>query len=241
MFDKSHIEIVVSSKEKYGDVELVEYTATYNHGGSKNKCFVIVVTNTYIQIKGIKYENEINCLLSGNSILDKIETFAKKIGVKSISLSDGSEIYIDDTNSYSLSRYYILLHGMSWYNSRGYVSSNTENEKKKNKIVNATPMNQINKLLQSSVYQSVVDGLSIYEIDSSEPIGKIMYKLDELRKSGEYGYELMKVIKMFVDLITKSGVLHYNMALRKEIDVYGSGRKKKTRRKRKTVISAGRI
>ncbi len=236
IFDRSQIEIKITSTQKYGDLELVEYTATYSGPPYKNKCFTIVVAPKYISIVGIKYENETNCLLSGNSILEKIETFARNIGVSFISLNDGSQIYIDEFKSYSLATYYILLHGVSWYNAKGYVSKKIEEEKIYNKKIIETPMNEDKKIVSNKLYSSVVDVLHGYGIQESETLGGIMQKLDGLRKEGTYGYELMMTIKMFVDLVKSSGILQYDISLRKEIKTLGGKRSRnKTRKTKKSA------
>jgi len=241
IFDRSQIEIKITSKTKYGDLEFVGYTATHKSAPYKNKCFEIVVSPKYIQIKGIKYDNETNCLLSGNFILEKIETFARNSGIPSIALSDYSKIYIDEMNSYSLWVYYILLHGVSWYNAHGYVSMGTENEKKKNKIIIETPMNNIKKLVSNEYYQDLINALNGYDIQESETLNEIMQKLDGLRKEGTYKPELMMTIKMFVDLVKSSGVLTYNISLRKDIKTLGGKPSKRSRNKtRKTKKSAKR-
>ena len=236
IFDRSQIEIKITSKQKYGDLELVEYTATYSGPPYKNKCFTIVVAPKYISIVGIKYENETNCLLSGNSILEKIETFARNIGVSFISLNDGSQIYIDEFRSYSLSVYYILLHGVSWYNAKGYISKKTEDEKTNNKKIIETSMNVVPQIVSNKLYSSVVNALKVYGIQESETLGGIMQKLDGLRKEEIYGYELMKTIKMYVDLVKSSGILQYDISLRKDIKTLGGKRSRnKTRKTKKSA------
>ena len=235
VFDRSQLNIKITSKQKYGDIEIVEYTATHNSAPYRNKCFTLVVAPKYIQITGIKYENETNCLLSGNSILEKIETFARNIGIPSISLDDDSQIYIDDKQAYSLTFYYILLHGVSWYNSKGYISYKTDKEKEYNKKIIETPMNEVQKMVSNKTYNSVVEALGVYGIAESETLGGIMLKLDGLRKEGTYGYELMKTIKMYVDLVETSGVLKYDLSLRKEIKTLGGKRSRNKTRKSKKM------
>jgi hypothetical protein len=60
--------------------------------------------------------------VSGSIMLDKIELFARKFGIKTISLNDASNIIIEECNvKISLQVLYLLTAGMSWYNSKGYV------------------------------------------------------------------------------------------------------------------------
>jgi hypothetical protein len=65
--------------------------------------------------------------VSGSIILEKIESFARTIGVKTISLNDASNIIIEECNvKISLQSLYLLTAGLSWYNSKGYVDTNPE-------------------------------------------------------------------------------------------------------------------
>ena len=60
--------------------------------------------------------------VSGSIMLDKIELFARTIGVKTISLNDASNIIIGECRiKISLQTLYLLTEGMSLYNSKGYV------------------------------------------------------------------------------------------------------------------------
>ena len=60
--------------------------------------------------------------VSGSIMLDKIELFARTIGIKTITLNDASNIIIEECKiKISLQVLYLLTAGMSWYNSKGYV------------------------------------------------------------------------------------------------------------------------
>lgn len=65
--------------------------------------------------------------VSGSTILEKIESFARTIGVKTISLNDASNIIIEECDvKISLQTLYLLTAGLSWYNSKGYVDTTPE-------------------------------------------------------------------------------------------------------------------
>ena len=217
LFDKKKVLIKLTGKDIYNNILYKTYTAYFIDAEIKNKCFEILIAPTYIQIKGIKYVNETNCLLSGNHILEKLETFAKNIGIFSISLSDGSYIYIDDSQYYNLSVYYILLYGISWYNSRGYVSDKFKKEINHNKNIINMSLNSIKKINKNKDYEILITELKSYDIYDTYSLNNIAIELDKLRKSGIYGYELMKTIKHFVDIIKQNNILEYNMSLRKEL------------------------
>ena len=88
-------------------------------------------TNTMFITAIQKYKS-----VSGSIILDKVEQFARMVGVKLISLNDASCIYIsgcDDVDitlgidiEISLQTLYLLTAGMSWYNSKGYIDETLE-------------------------------------------------------------------------------------------------------------------
>lgn len=54
----------------------------------------------------------------GKQIVENILEFARDLGIQKISLQDKSTITIDRCN-FLLPYYYILLNGISWYNSFG--------------------------------------------------------------------------------------------------------------------------
>jgi hypothetical protein len=217
LFDKKKVLIKQTGKEKYNNILYITYSAYFIDAETKNKCFEILIAPTYIQIKGIKYVNETNCVLSGNHILEKLEIFSKNIGIFSISLSDGSYIYIDDTQFYNLSTYYILLHGISWYNSRGYISDKFKKEIIHNKKIINRPLNSIKKINKNKDYEKLIIELKSYNIHDTDTLNNIAIQLDNLRKRGIHDFELMKTIKDFVDIVKQNNILEYNMSLRKEL------------------------
>ena len=63
--------------------------------------------------------------VSGPFILDKVETLAKRIGVKEISLADASQVSVNvcgHKKEISLAVLYLLTKSMTWYNSKGYTA-----------------------------------------------------------------------------------------------------------------------
>ena len=78
------------------------------------------------------------CSDSGTILLSKIKDVAQKLGLKYVSLVNGSEI-VGYKHSFSLSYLQILTTGQSWYNKYGYVSSNYKKELANNKKIIAEP------------------------------------------------------------------------------------------------------
>ena len=71
---------------------------------------------------------------TGTHILTQIKLIAKELKKKTVKLYDDSAIYIQDCY-YSLSHYYILLKGVSWYNLHGFISQNHEDNVIYNKTI----------------------------------------------------------------------------------------------------------
>jgi len=71
--------------------------------------------------------------LSGNSIIDISKKFGKKINASELILTDGSDLTsICKGYHFSMKYLYILSTGVSWYNSKGFVSRSFEEEREHN-------------------------------------------------------------------------------------------------------------
>ena len=78
------------------------------------------ISDEGIGIKSLNKQGNV----SGTFILAKIEELARAIGAKSISLNDNSTLELPCGKfgvNISLAILYLLTHGISWYNSKGYV------------------------------------------------------------------------------------------------------------------------
>ncbi len=89
----------------------------------KRECFLLLLepdNNTAI-LQGIKAGED--CSLDGGAttknMLKAAFILAKERGAKSISLSDTSKKYIDDTHFFYLSEMYFVTYGMTWYEAAG--------------------------------------------------------------------------------------------------------------------------
>ena len=68
-------------------------------------------------------------LLSGNSLLDISKIFGEKINASSMWLMDASGLLsVCSGYDFSMTYLYILSNGISWYNSKGFVSPYFEQE-----------------------------------------------------------------------------------------------------------------
>ena len=92
------------------------------------------VKNSNIKVNMIS-----KCYSSGTLFLSKLEKLARVLNLNYINLEDKSNLIFDCKRKIKidLSLLYILSTGQSWYNSKGYLSSNYENEIDNNsKIIN---------------------------------------------------------------------------------------------------------
>ena len=152
----------------------------------ENTFYVKSIENKYCCTIFINDANEIEiglhkCSISGGEILEKIEKFAKSVGINKLTLGDISELDLGCIKL-DLAIFYILHSNYSWYNSKGYVSPIFKFEQKSNKKLLKIP---IDDFLEQCFYQ-------IIDKEHQELIGKIRevlanYKKNELLiRIGEY-------------------------------------------------------
>ena len=95
-----------------------------------NHCLTISVNKDFIYLAQL-----LKCgMNNGNSLLDKLDEFARLINLHKIQLMDDSNIFICGIKI-KLSYLYILTNGESWYNAHGYYSSDDESETDNNKTI----------------------------------------------------------------------------------------------------------
>jgi hypothetical protein len=109
-------------------------------------------------------------LLSGNSIIDISKKFGKKINASELSLTDGSGLTsICKGYNFSMIYLYILSTGVSWYNSKGFVSRSFQEEREHN-----------NKLLSLNIID-FLDAQCMYKIKNM--------KIKKTQTMDEFGEE----------------------------------------------------
>lgn len=94
-----------------------------------NKLKFKIYENKYIMLYFLMKCNK----YQGNDVLEAIEKLGIYFNVEYVNLIDESNIIFDECKV-SLSMVYILQNGYSWYNSKGYLSDNYEEEIINNKI-----------------------------------------------------------------------------------------------------------
>ena len=110
----------------------------------ENTFYVKSIENKYCCTIFINDANEIEiglhkCSISGGEILEKIEKFAKSVGINKLTLGDISELDLGCIKL-DLAIFYILHSNYSWYNSKGYVSPIFKFEQKSNKKLLKEPI-----------------------------------------------------------------------------------------------------
>ena len=89
--------------------------------------------------------------IKGKKILSKIISIAKKIAPVKITLLDTSKIFFENNDCFfDLAYFYILLKGISWYNSHGFISEQYETEIKENKKLCSMKLNAFFELCKES-------------------------------------------------------------------------------------------
>jgi len=131
------------SEKKY---TLLKNDNTYNIiiNDGKNNCVDMTI---YIDTNDIHINHIDRCkLYRGKQSVENILEFAKDLGITKVTLLDKSTIVIDRCN-FLLPYYYILLHGISWYNSFGFKSINHEEEQIINSDIPMMTLNEFQNIL----------------------------------------------------------------------------------------------
>ena len=159
------------------------------------ECFRIRIQEDYFEIVCMKYPNQNKCTMRGSHILIKLHEIAHKLGVEYIILSDSSEIHAGHKEPICFYRYYILLHGISWYNKFGYFSDNYLNEYEHNYKLIHTPVNVYNQFREYQLF---------YKYFKEEDLNKMtvnqaMIALNMLwRSKGVFDNDLYELIQYIV-------------------------------------------
>ena len=187
------------------------------------------VKNSNIKVNMIS-----KCYSSGTLFLSKLENLAQLLNIKYIHLEDKSNLVFDCNKKIKidLSLLYILSTGKSWYNSKGYFSSNYENEFDNNsKIINKT----MEELLHSVNYPAFSEDSKNKTV--SEYFSEVKSSLVD-----EPNCKLIVWLEVLCKKMKKNRMILYNVNLSKRFTLESEGgmkRKKYTtkfcKKNRKTV------
>jgi hypothetical protein len=156
--------------------------------------------------------------VSGSIILDKVELFARTVGVKTISLNDNSRIYIrecDDVDTVfgyknnmeiSLQTLYLLTAGMSWYNSKGYVDETMDSAEGDHQGIRTDDINVRVGAFMQKVIVSLIENQNFVYYKANR--NTFEDTVDTLGNSTNYIYQLLSRInavvpELHIDLLVK--------------------------------------
>lgn len=174
------------------------------------ECFRLLVKEDCLEIICMKYPKQTKCNLSGSYILIKLYEIARKLDKEHIVLSDSSEIHAGHKEPICFYRYYILLHGISWYNKFGYFSDNYRDEFAHNYKLIHSPVNVYGKFREYQLFYKYFPG---EELDKMS-VNQAFIALDMLwRSKGDFDNDLYELIQFIV----LEPPIKYNHRLRLEV------------------------
>jgi hypothetical protein len=169
----------------------VAFSFFYKDQKYQNECFDIYVSRKEIDtlyVDGIKYINQIKCLMSGPQILKGLYRAAKEMGLNYIKLSDAS-VFNFETCYIDLHDHHILLHGNSWYNKFGYYSKNYKKE-----------------LIDNRIFETRV--LEFYREDNIEICDDMIIFMEKYGKKITYQNTIRKIVKDYDSLLKDKSIKH---------------------------------
>ena len=129
--------------------------------------------------ENIHLNSLITCGMTGTEILNKIIEIADRLK-KNIELTDTSYKKFETIKcSYSLSHFYILLHGESWYNKFGFKSKTHHADKLHNEKIRNLPLH---KFIQMATDTYIKKELIELEYDADVMISNPHLYIDELEQ-----------------------------------------------------------
>jgi hypothetical protein len=215
---------------------------------NKNTFYVKSIENEYCCTIFINDANEIEiglhkCSISGGEILEKIENFAKSVGINKLTLGDTSELTIGCIKL-DLAIFYILHSNRSWYNSKGYVSIGFEREKSDNAkllemeikafLTHCFKMTDEDHKRTDNI-DKLLDGIQHFSKDI--PITTIKFfniAKESMRKEkicDPINTDKYEWLEYAVDIVSRSGKITYDNNLSKLLSITGGKKKNKKTKK----------
>jgi hypothetical protein len=233
------------SEKKY---QLIKNDNTYNIiiGDGTNNCIDITI---YIDTNDIYINHIDKCkFYRGKQSMENILEFAKELNISKISLQDKSTITIDGCN-FILPYYYILLNGVSWYNSFGFKSINYDEEQSINFNIPMMNLNEFKNILIENYNDKVKKQIFVDKFEETINLiclnqkQEISEKLQNIIDISSNIKELIQNLVQNIDdeiclflqciiFVSKMYVIKYNPNLQYINDYVGYGKKRKTKRKK---------
>lgn len=200
----------------------------------ENTFYVKSIENKYCCTIFINDANEIEiglhkCSISGGEILEKIEKFAKSVGINKLTLGDISELDLGCIKL-DLAIFYILHSNRSWYNSKGYFSHYFKVEQRLNKKLLKIPIDNFleqcfNKMtnedhINTDDIDKLINGIQ-YFWNSDKKIKTIKFfniAKESMRKENichPSNIDKYKWLEYAIDIVSRSGAITYDNNLSK--------------------------
>ena len=220
-----------------------DYDITIGKQSSQGVDIIIESKNPTLKLCGnLNYNTKNNmlkinmiskCSSSGTVFLEKLDQLAKIMKIDSIELEDKSNLIFSCGGKkvkLELPLLYILSTGQSWYNSKGYISSNYEDEVDKNsKLLDIT----IDKLITSIGYTNKID-LSLYGLDQTMKVSHVFTVIKKYLLNNNDCVLISWLMDLFKILKTKK-LLSYNAKIHlTKTFIHTGGVKSKKYKKHKT-------
>jgi hypothetical protein len=194
----------------------------------RKECLQLIIRPPVIYVHQIH-----KCGIKGDEILQKIDELAKQMpNIKSLSLLDGSEISKCGIDL-DLATIKILTKGESWYNSKGYVSTNYDDEKKQHaEIMNLEFAAFIDKFKNSASIKERCAEL-FPELDMKTNVKTYFNSVLDIinREDCVKSTEKIQLLKTITDMLQRKEV--YDRTLEKKVNKTKGGKTKGRRRRTK--------
>ena len=206
---------------------------------SNTSCITITFNNSILDdIFTFHIDLLKKCTISGSESLNKIEKFAKSFPqIKTITLDDSSTLDLCERPELfiHLNIFYILHSGISWYNSKGYYSSNFDREREHNRRQILRPINDFLSecIERTNVGSEMIRGIELFYardyknisvIDFFNTVKRIVRKETDFCNNPKYRW-LSDILK----IILFSRVLNYDSKLVKTLDNNSLNKTRKVR------------
>jgi len=146
------------------------------------ECFRVLIKDDHLELLCMKYPNQNKCKMRGGYILIKLHEIAKRLYKQYIILHDSTEIEVEGKEPFCFYRYYILMHGVSWYNKFGYLNENYVDEYAHNYALIHSPVNVYGNFRE---YQLFFKYFPVYELDKMT-VNQALIALDKIWRSNEF-------------------------------------------------------
>jgi hypothetical protein len=203
IFNPSIYEIFISNNT--GDINLIINDKT------DNMCGNLIYYNNTNELFVNKIEK---CNLSGTQFLNNLDELANILQLEEIILEDKSNIIIKCKKlkyKINLALLNILSTGISWYNSKGYISANYVNEIEHNSNIINLSMEELLKIINYKPYNDILENELVKDYFTRKKQELIYNQQNEIEQDCNF---IKWLYSFFNDSKLKQNIL-YNVYLSK--------------------------